>query len=252
KPVLAHGGSVYWNEYRGRWVMVFVELFGSPSHLGEVWYAEADTPVGPWVYAVKVATHDRYDFYNPKQHPMFDADGGRTIFFEGTYTNTFSGNPVKTPRYDYNQVLYKLDLSDPRLALPVPIYRTDADGSVRFEDRTASGPQPPERVAFFALDRPTENAIPIYAPRDDAGTLLTTEPPADEPDERPAFYGLPTDVASPPETTRPLYEFVNAETGGRTYSTDPEPPTPGLERRPRPVCLVWHSPIGFTWAAAAE
>ena len=38
------------------------------------------------------------------------------IFFEGTYSATFSGNPNPTPRYDYNQLMYKLDLSDPRLA----------------------------------------------------------------------------------------------------------------------------------------
>ena len=40
------------------------------------------------------------------------------IFFEGTYTHTFSGNAQMTPRYDYNQIMYKLDLSDPRLAAP--------------------------------------------------------------------------------------------------------------------------------------
>ena len=28
---------------------------------------------------------------------------------------TLSGNPVATPRYEYNQVMYRLDLSDPRL-----------------------------------------------------------------------------------------------------------------------------------------
>ena len=72
---------------------------GGTSFLGEVWYAEADTPVGPWVYAVKVVTHDRYSFYNPKQHPMFDKDKGRFIYFEGTYTHIFSGNPQTTPRY---------------------------------------------------------------------------------------------------------------------------------------------------------
>ena len=33
---------------------------------------------------------------------------GRIIHFEGTYTYDFSGNPDKTPRYNYNQVLYRL------------------------------------------------------------------------------------------------------------------------------------------------
>ena len=49
---------------------------------------------------------------------MFDKDGGRVIFFEGTYTNMFSGNNDQTPRYNYNQVMYKLDLASPALHLP--------------------------------------------------------------------------------------------------------------------------------------
>ena len=101
---------------------------GGTSFLGEVWYAEADTPLGPWVYARKVVTHNKYSFYNPKQHPMFDQDGGRLIFFEGTYTHTFSGNDDATPRYDYNQIMYRLDLADPRLNFPVPIYRLAGGG----------------------------------------------------------------------------------------------------------------------------
>src|SRR5262249_53218743 len=121
KPGAAHAGSVYWNDYRGRWVMISVQYFGT-SPLGPIWYAEDDTPLGPWVYARKVVTHDRYSFYNPKQHPMFDKAGGRVIYFEGTYTHTFSGNNEPTPRYDYNQVMYKLDLADERMVLPVPIY----------------------------------------------------------------------------------------------------------------------------------
>ena len=67
--------------------------------------------------ATKIVTHDKYSFYNPKQHPVFDRDGGRVIYFEGTYTATFSGNPNRTPRYDYNQIMYRLDLSDARLGL---------------------------------------------------------------------------------------------------------------------------------------
>lgn len=114
--VTAHGGSVSWNAYRRRFVMIAVQSAGT-SFLGEVWYAEADDLTGPWADAVKVATHDRYSFYNPKQHPLFDQQGGRVIFFEGTYTHTFSGNPEPTPRYDYNQVMYKLDLADPQLGL---------------------------------------------------------------------------------------------------------------------------------------
>ena len=118
KPILAHRGSVYWNEYRNRWIMITVES-GGTSPLGEVWFAESDAPEGPWLEAVKIATHRQYSFYNPKQHPMFDQHAGRVIYFEGTYTHTFSGNPDQTPRYDYNQIMYRLDLADPRLGLPV-------------------------------------------------------------------------------------------------------------------------------------
>ncbi len=108
--VVLHSGSVRWNEFRKRWVLVAGQIGGKASLLGEVWYAEADAPTGPFTRAVRVATHDRMTFYNVCHHGFLDRDGGRTIHFEGTYTNDFSGNPDKTPRYNYNQVLYRLDL----------------------------------------------------------------------------------------------------------------------------------------------
>ena len=114
KTIQLHGGSVYWNPFRKRWIMIALQQFGS-SLLGEIWYLESNTLTGPWLLAQKIVTHDKYSFYNPKQHPMLDGEGGRYIFFEGTYTNMFSGNPDKTPRYDYNQIMYRLDLADPRL-----------------------------------------------------------------------------------------------------------------------------------------
>ena len=88
---------------------------GGTSQVGEIWYAEAEAPVGPWLHPRKIVTHDRYSFYNPVHHPEFDEEGGRRIYFEGTYTREFSGNPEPTPRYDYNQIMYRLDLADPRL-----------------------------------------------------------------------------------------------------------------------------------------
>ena len=111
----AHFGSVAWNAYRGKWIAVFCELGGESSMLGEVYMAEAGALEGPWVRAKKILTHDRYSFYNPKLHSFMDEEGGRFIYFEGTYSNTFSGNEHPTPRYDYNQVLYRLDLAQPEL-----------------------------------------------------------------------------------------------------------------------------------------
>ena len=113
--VQLHRGSVRWNAHRKRWVLVAGQIGGKTSLLGEVWHAEADSPTGPFTTAVKILTHDRQSFYNVVHHAFMDRDGGRTIHFEGTYTNDFSGNPVKTPRYNYNQVLYRLDLDDVKL-----------------------------------------------------------------------------------------------------------------------------------------
>jgi hypothetical protein len=122
KPVGLSNCSCFWNEYRKRYIMIASEVLGA-TVLGEVLYGEADRPEGPWVYARKIITHankpgDAHDFYNPTQHPFFDREGGRIIYLEGSYVNTFSGNPHPTPYYEYNQIMYRLDLSDPRLQLP--------------------------------------------------------------------------------------------------------------------------------------
>jgi hypothetical protein len=115
KAVKAHHGAVSWSRFRKRWVSIFTEEFGDPSYLGEIWYAEAPSPEGPWRKAMKVVTHDRYSFYNPKQHPYFSDSEGRYLYFEGTYSEMFSGNTNPTPLYDYNQIMYRLDLADERL-----------------------------------------------------------------------------------------------------------------------------------------
>ncbi len=115
KTVEPHTGSIAWNSFRQRWVTVFVENFGKPSILGEVWYAEASSPTGPWGKAVKVLTHDNYTFYNPRLHPEFTPTNSPILLFEGTYTMTFADRPHPTPRYEYNQMLYRLDLDDPQL-----------------------------------------------------------------------------------------------------------------------------------------
>lgn len=115
-PVKPHSGSIAWNSYRECWVTIFVQAFGQPSVFGEVWYAEADAPTGPWGKAAKVLTHDRYTFYNPRVHPELTPPDSSVLLFEGTYTKEFSETKEATSRYDYNQMLYRLDLDDPKLA----------------------------------------------------------------------------------------------------------------------------------------
>ncbi|MBI4893124.1 MAG: hypothetical protein HY821_21045, partial [Acidobacteria bacterium] len=151
KPLDVKCDGIAWNEFRKRWIAVLQVM------PGEVYYAEADSPAGPWAYATKVATHGRYTFYWPVIHPFFQRDGGREVYFEGTYTNTFSGNPVITPRYDYNQLMYRLRLDDERLSLPAPVYRL-RDGRLLMKEGVAAAKawHEVESVAFYALapDRP--------------------------------------------------------------------------------------------------
>jgi len=104
----ASPSSVAWNAYRKKWILL-------AEKVGSVYYAEADEPAGPWNRAVKIVGHDHYNFYNVVQHPFFDREGGRIIYFEGTYTASFSAAKELTPRYDYNQIMYRLHLDDPRL-----------------------------------------------------------------------------------------------------------------------------------------
>lgn len=116
KSIKAASGSIAWNDYRIRWVAVFVQSFGTPSWLGEVWYAEADSPQGPWGPAVKVLSHANYAFYNPRLHPEFTPADSPILLFEGTHSKAFANHAEPTPRYDYNQILYRLDLDDAKLA----------------------------------------------------------------------------------------------------------------------------------------
>jgi hypothetical protein len=108
----AHRGSIMWSAYRKKWVSVFTRKGGEASFLGEIWYAEADALAGPWKDAVKVLTHDNYSFYNPRLHPEFAEAESPFLVFEGTYTQTFADRPVATARWDYNQVMYRLDFEE--------------------------------------------------------------------------------------------------------------------------------------------
>jgi hypothetical protein len=250
KRLIAHRGSVYWNAHRRRWVMIACETLGT-SMLGEIWYAEADRPLGPWLYARKIVTHERYSFYNPKEHPMLQKDGGRVIYFEGTYTATFSGNRDTTPRYDYNQILYRLDLSHPRLNLPVAVYGTGAaPESLRRgpppAGEAARGEGGATRVAFWALERPGAGTVPIHAARTETrhAALQAGEPAGPRAEASPAlFHAFPASAAEAPAAAVPLWELRHAD-GRRAYTVDREPAElPGFERAAEPFARVWPQPL---------
>jgi len=243
KAVQPHNGTVYYNAYRQRWIGIFGQLYGDSSAVGEIWYAEADTPVGPWAYARKIITHDKYSFYNPKHHPLFDQDGGRTIYLEGTYTWTFSGSEERaTPRYDYNQIMYRLNLGDPRMVLPVPVYLMREGhrlmlGRAVAESRLWDGV---ESVAFYAVEpgRSEDRTIALYA---DANDHLTSEPPTAS--AKPLFHALPAGGSTPTgEHVVPLYEYRHADSGQRFYATQPPTNQAGWSRAQEPLCRVWRTP----------
>ena len=112
KAVKTHRGSIAWSGFKNKWVAIFTQHGGDSSFLGEIWYAEADQPTGPWANAVKVVTHNNYTFYNPRIHKDFTDDNSPILLFEGTYTREFSKSKEITPRYNYNQILYRIDLDE--------------------------------------------------------------------------------------------------------------------------------------------
>lgn len=126
--VLAAQVGIAWNPYLNLWVNIIQQKFGDTT-AGEIWFATSRSPEGPWEHCRKVATHhmarDSYpnnhnDLYNPVQHYELMQQGGRVVYFSGTLVNTFSGNTWSTPYYNYNNIMYRLDLADKRLRLPQP------------------------------------------------------------------------------------------------------------------------------------
>ena len=207
----ARPGSIFWNDFRQRWVLIAQE------NIGQIWFAEADTPVGPWVYARKIVSHSGYNFYNPTHHPFFDQQNGRIIYFEGTYTHIFSDTNVQTPRYDYNQIMYRLDLADSRLFLPQPVYRIhDHAGSTRYTLREGLIRSIPrnridyiDSIDFFVM-KAGQNAIgliPVYAKMDHG--IFRLYPKSGEKNHRrrqALFYALPLEFTSPEQRIEGIWE----------------------------------------------
>jgi hypothetical protein len=249
-----HAGSLQWNCFRRRWVMIVNEDEGLANH-GTIWFTEADTPLGPWVYAKRILRHEKNNFYNPAQHAFFDQDGGRLIYFEGTYaggSGFFAAGEELTPRYNYNQIMYRLALDDPRLALPVPVYRVRGQHSAaRYllrDDLDAEGAwEGIEAVPFFAIPPRAahDGLVPIFAASNERGMVLSSHALSEAGGSLPIFYALPASPARPqPDSPAivPLYEYTRIADGSRLYSTDPALPDKTLQRASEPLCRVWRNP----------
>jgi hypothetical protein len=265
--VLPHSGSVFYNAHRKRWISIRCLHWHPATLLGETAYFEADTPLGPWVYGQRIVTHRMgdegvdaltwskksartYSFYNPAQDPEFDKDGGRIIYFEGTYTASFSGGEgQQTPGYNYNQMMYKLDLDDARVFMPVPVYRVEGSpAKYRTKEGLPEGKAEVSR-AFFAPDRQRKGTVPVYEAAGGAGkaaplTLAKPQEPG-APEAMPVFFAA--DPSAKIEADSPLVELheFTADSGDRVYTTDAAFAKPGYKRSDKPLCRVWPSPIEF-------
>ncbi|MEJ5258752.1 MAG: hypothetical protein WHS88_01010 [Anaerohalosphaeraceae bacterium] len=254
--VIPHSGSVYWNDYRRKWILIAVQQGGDSSYLGEVWYAEADTPVGPWGYAQKIVSHERYSFYNPKHHPYFDQQGGRIFYFEGTYSFTFSGSAeTAVPRYDYNQIMYRLDLSEERLRLPEPVYEIHRDKGPEYlfgtQVRTEQKDKSIAGIAFWAVSpkRAFQGLIPIYAERMEDGQVRFSKESGGG-TGKPLFYAMPTGTANSSRALVPLFEYRHKTAGLICYSVETQQGAE-WEKSSEPLCFVWRNPVE-KWSADWE
>ena len=183
----------------------------------------------------KVISHGGYTFYNPCY--FFEKQDGQAIYVEGTVT-AWMGNRTPIPRYNYNQMMYKLELGDPKLILPVPVYElARRAGYVTRQDLPADhkGPLLP---AFFAPDRPRPDTIAIYRHIDGGSTRLSTQP---MPGSRLAFYAESATAAKHSPWTLPLHEYRHPTNGTCRYSVKTDL-GPALQRSANPICHVWENP----------
>lgn len=224
-------GAQAFSRYRQRFVRIFQQLAGISSFLGEVWYAEGDTPMGPWVYARKIISHDKYTFYSPWLHPYFEQAAGRYLMFEGSYTSALAGNDVTpTPRYDRNQIMYGLALDDARLMLPVAVYQLESGELAQKQALTRT--TPPLAPLFFAPDRAAPGTQAVFWSGAACGPrqlMISSEPTTE-----PLFYAVPASSDARAEQLIPLYDHAD-ELGAHHYQLE----AVGAE----PFAYVWPSPI---------
>lgn len=227
----AYWGAVYWNPYREKWTMVYMDLVDELSIGGEIWYAEADSPLGPWVYTQKILTHPGHVYYQPAHNPFFNQKEGRVLLINGTFHHCCQvppGSP-RTPRHNYNTMIYRVDLADTRLYLPTPVYRQSISQGRRqintyrtFKRSINPGPER-STIPFYAYppDRPPQETIAVWEERrftKGTPTFGLTTVASNAAFDTPAFYALPDADPSNPSVV-PLHEYQNQQTGELRYRT---------------------------------
>lgn len=235
--------AVSWNGHRGRFSKIIQQKYGSPSGFGEVWYSESDTPVGPWGYARKIVTHDNYTFYNVISHPYLSPDNGRTMYFEGTYT-TFLTSATPTTRYNYNQEMYRLDVDDPRLVLPVPVYDLGKDLPGAFmTKRGLRDGVPALAAAFFAPDRTAPGALATAAVGwSDSACASARKLAVGGGVVEPLFYVIDASTKPLPPGVVGLYEYTSGD-GRHAYGIEGITVPAGFMKASAPLGYVFPNPV---------
>jgi hypothetical protein len=141
-------------------------------------------------------------------------------------------------------MVYKLDLDDPRLGVPVPVYHRKGPDERYGTKEAFPTPESGLDLVWYAPDRATSGTMPVYQwdMGDGRGAILTTEA---RPGAKPVFYALSAADGSLSTVTMPLHEFRNRKTGERAYSTAKAMGSHRYARAPQAVCRVWPSPIDF-------
>jgi hypothetical protein len=103
RVVELRSGSVQWNAFRQRYIML------AADENWAVHYLEAAEPDGLWGRAVQVLSPGCGGVEEPVQHDFLDQDGGKVIYIEGIHAG------AATPRYTGCQVMHRLSLTDARL-----------------------------------------------------------------------------------------------------------------------------------------
>jgi hypothetical protein len=235
-----HNSTKGYSRHRQKYFQLLQRIGGPTSHLGDIWYSEADTPMGPWTYAVPILQHDQYTFYNPHYHMHFDGRDGRDIYFEATYTRAFAGSdaPERTARIDYNQFMYTLDLTRPEAMVPGAVYgQMDERSVMTFTNRYwLHGSDASPILPFMAYDRPREDLAPAWytsAACDPARRLVV----GGTPQTVPVFYAVPPGSNNTNRVLVPLKEARSRE-GRYEYSTNEDAPGDTIARVfPNPISV---------------
>jgi hypothetical protein len=241
-----------YNPFRKRYVEVITEDQPNFVPLDATWYAEADTPMGPWVYARRITGAGSRSIYNPTIAPFRNNDA--QILFAAVYAAPFIPAPP-LPYYNYSVVMHMLDVNDLRTALPVPVYELSAadNASFRLGTKAAVHPGMPAELPapFFAYDRPAAGTVPAYlvgaSCRPDHGLLVGAQPALPQRYE-PDFYVLPGDVRNGPDDSVALYEYsLGFYPPYHVYAVDGAPEPGGFTKNPRPVARVFGNPMSRVW-----